>query len=372
MKLNVDQLHITESLTRLGGVETLVKQIISGSPGNHAAALLDHPQTGIAKGYGLRPGKHVGGYLIRRQAASLISHARHLVFHNFSGLMMLSGTIPHERKALFLHTNSEDVFELLPKRLPYLDTIIVGGQDLKAELHHRFPNILVPIVAIELPLDDRYFVETQARPSTPIVLGYSGRLEHEQKQVMRLVELCGELRALGVPFTLEIAGSGSAMETLKSQLPGENCKFLGVLDAAGLHAAYQRWSFLICTSDYETGPLVAMEAMAAGVIPILPDIPCQATALIADLDLERYPRGDMKAAATIVQKLSLAPDQSPLVAALRNQVSDRRLNTFIEKIDSILEQAALAPALGATPSKPFGYNELLPFALRRTDNFYLR
>lgn len=372
MKYNIDKLHITESLTRLGGVEVLVRQLLHGDPGSHAASLLDAAPTGIDKGAGLRPSKYAGAFLVRQNARARFVSARHLVFHNFAGLTMLSGAIPHERKSLFLHTNSPDVFALLPERLPYLDTILVSGCDLENELRAKFPDIRVPVTAIEYPLDDRYFSIQQRVLGNSLVLGYSGRLEFEQKQVLRLVELCRILASHSVPFTLEIAGSGNAMAELRRQLPVAHCRFLGALDASGLHAAYQRWDFLVCTSDYETGPLVALEAMAAGVIPILPDIPCQATALVADLEFPLYPRGDMESAAQIIRKLAADPSSRELVTRLKARVSDRRLDRFVTRIDALLAESAARPALGGTPPVPHGLAEFLPFSLRRSGNTYLR
>ena len=42
-------------------------------------------------------------------------------------------------------------------------------------------------------------------------------------------------------------------------------RFLGRLNERQMSEAYGGWDFLICTSEYETGPLVALEAMAAHV-----------------------------------------------------------------------------------------------------------
>ncbi len=372
MKIIVDKLHITESLTRLGGVETLVHQLLQGDESSYGAALLDPPETGIDKGIGLRAGRHAGANMIRHAASNRFAGASHLVFHNFAGLMMLSGVVPHRRKCLFLHTNSADVFSILPERLPYLDTILVSGKDLENELHERFPQINVPITAVEYPLDDRYFEAHQRMPSPSLVLGYSGRLEVEQKQVLRLVELCRTLTILGLHFRLEIAGGGNALGELQRYLPAAHCCFLGVLAPAELHAAYKRWDFLICTSDYETGPLVAMEAMASGVIPILPNIPCQATELIKDLDLTPYPRGDMAAASRLIQKLTGDRELERLRKNLIAQVANRRITSFVDKINRVLEESAMRPALSKTPAVPSGLAEYLPFALRRLRNTHLR
>lgn len=372
MKVSADILHLTESITRLGGVETLVRQLVSHDEGSHAAALLDGMPTGLEKGWGLRANRLAGAAMVRRAAGSRFSRADHLVFHNFAGMAMLSGSIPHDRRCLFLHTNSDDIFALLPKRLPYLDSILVCGNELEKELHERFPDMRVPVTAVETPLGDCFFEPHTRVKGDGVLVGYSGRLEIEQKQVMRLVDLCRHLTALGVDFHLEIAGSGSAEEDLRRQLPRDRCQFIGVLDAGKLSEAYTKWDFLICSSDYETGPLVAMEAMATGAIPMMPDIPCQASRLLEVTGIPPYVRGDMLDAATRIRDLSNSPHLDELRQNLRNQVSGRRVDRFVDRIKSTLAESANRTALGKPLPVPQGMSEFLPFALRRSGNEYLR
>ena len=367
----IETVHITESLTRLGGVETLVKQLISNGDNHYAASILDAPDTGLKKGFGLRVNKFSNAHSVRRQARKHFSNARNLVFHNFAGLTMLSGAIPHQKRALFLHTNSDDVFDLLPHKLPYIDLIIASGADLASEIIDRFPSIDVPVTPVEYPLDDCYF-NTEDNPSHKLTIGYAGRIEHEQKKVTRLVDFCNQLSSIGLDYTFEIAGYGNAMHELKEKLPVKHCRFLGSLDPHSLAHAYKSWDFMICTSDYETGPLVAMEAMASGVLPILPDIPCQATKIFKNIGFPVYAAGNMQDAASLISKLLDFKTRSSWKFLLRKSVIDRRVSVFVQTIDKILEQQPYGQILSSCPAIPKSGSEWLPFKFRNASQNFLR
>ena len=196
------------------------------------------------------------------------------------------------------------------------------------------------------------------------MLGFSGRLEAEQKQVGRLVELCDRLEAQGMNYRLEIAGSGSEESCLRQRLAGKPVKFLGRLDETQMAAAYRNWDFLICTSDYETGPLTALEAMAAGVPPIMPDIPCQATALLRQHGFPMYPRGDMAAAAKLIQHLAAQENRAGSRNAIRQLVAGRTPETFTASLTAELERILQAPSRAARMETPAGLVEWLPFNIR--------
>ena len=156
------------------------------------------------------------------------------------------------------------------------------------------------------------------RPPERLTLLYVGRLEAEQKRVQDLPALAAELTRRGVAFRLLIAGDGSQEQSLRQALHGaENVEFLGVLDEAKLcKIVLPRADALLVLSDWETGPIVAWEAMAAGV-PVVCSRYIGSGAERALVDGENclmFPVGDMRAAAAAIGRL---PD--PGVAARLSQ-----------------------------------------------------
>jgi glycosyltransferase involved in cell wall biosynthesis len=109
-------------------------------------------------------------------------------------------------------------------------------------------------------------VEEQA--GDEVALLFAGRFDEAEKRIMDLPPILAELDRLGVRFRIRLAGSGPDEHRLRAALAdfGNRVEFLGVLDPAAMAADfYRRGSVMLVTSPMETGPMVAWEAMAAGV-----------------------------------------------------------------------------------------------------------
>ena len=357
------RLHISASLDRLGGLETLVKLMVRHDPDGGAISLLDTGGTENPQVIRLRAGRWMNAAAARRRLLQKRVTADTLIFHNFAGMAMLGGSVPHRRSVLYLHTNSADVFALLPRRSQFFDAIFASGSDLARELQ-QLPACTVPVTPLEYPLSESFFNTTAQKKAAGLVVGYSGRLDTEQKRVGRLVELAEHLDGLGINYRLEIAGSGPEEAGLRQKLAGRNVRFLGRLDERQMAAAYGGWDFLVCTSDYETGPLVALEAIAAGVPPIMPDIPCQATELLRENKFPQYPKGDMAAAAALIRDLTKPGSGAEQRGKIRALVADRKPEAFITKLLAELEKIELAPGRSGRLPPPRGLPEWLPFGMR--------
>jgi glycosyltransferase involved in cell wall biosynthesis len=101
-------------------------------------------------------------------------------------------------------------------------------------------------------------------------IAFAGRLEQDQKRVLDLVEIGVALKSSGVNFKVNIAGSGPDERVLREELKIKGLTnffhFLGNIEPTAMGALlYQESNALLLTSSWETGPIVAWEAMAAGV-----------------------------------------------------------------------------------------------------------
>ncbi|MEI9863120.1 MAG: hypothetical protein WDN00_00885 [Limisphaerales bacterium] len=124
------RLHLTESLNRLGGVETLVKLMVRHDPASAVISLLDYGEPNDGQLFRLRSNFLTSAVAGRRRVRHPALSADVLIFHNYSGMMLLSSNIAHQRAVLYLHTNSDDVFEILPA------TIGIPGRH-----HHERPQL---------------------------------------------------------------------------------------------------------------------------------------------------------------------------------------------------------------------------------------
>jgi len=163
----------------------------------------------------------------------------------------------------------------------------------------------------------------------PLRLAYIGRLEEPQKRVSRLVALFDALTARGVPFTARIAGDGPARDDLVRALQGSvahrSIEILGALDRHRLDAVLAQSDVFVLTSAYEGLPLALLEAMAAGVCPVVMDI----ASGIGDV-IEHgtsgfiVPQGDVDAMAEEIARLGACRDELARAGqAARTRVSGR-------------------------------------------------
>jgi len=174
------------------------------------------------------------------------------------------------RAVLTMHGIQQDLVADAARCARMLDAVVCANR-LAAELVTRtgsFPErvFYAPCgVAASEQLPDR-------EPRGEILrLLYAGRLEHEQKRVLDVVPILSALDARGARWRLTIAGSGPAEAELRDHLAAAGLRgrvdFLGsVAHADLLDEVLPQADVLLITSLWETGPIVAWEAMAAGVV----------------------------------------------------------------------------------------------------------
>jgi glycosyltransferase involved in cell wall biosynthesis len=116
------------------------------------------------------------------------------------------------------------------------------------------------------------FAATANQSRTRIRVGFIGRLEKSQKRVDELVAIIREMDRQNISYELLIAGAGPEenwlREELKAKIQEGAVQFLGVLSGKDLEELYGTIHTLLITSKWETGPIVAWEAMARGVLVV--------------------------------------------------------------------------------------------------------
>jgi glycosyltransferase involved in cell wall biosynthesis len=234
-----------------------------------------------------------------------------------------------------------------------LDAFVVTNK-LTMELASRFASIA--------PSRVFYAPYGAARPKTPrrngrpaeiLTLLYIGRLEAEQKRVHDLPALATELARQGVACRLLIAGAGSDEQALRRNLRDvADAEFLGVVDQVRLsETILPHVDGLLVLSDWETGPIVAWEAMAAG-IPVVCSQYVGSGAERALVDGENclmFPIGDVRAAAAAIGRLR-DPEVTAKLSQAGRALVERRYSREIsiacwdEAFTSILALPQLAPS----------------------------
>jgi glycosyltransferase involved in cell wall biosynthesis len=145
------------------------------------------------------------------------------------------------------------------------------------------------------------------RAGEPLRLLYAGRFEESQKRVSRLTELFRALAANGIPFTASLAGDGPnrlAVEAQLAALPPEvasRITCLGAVPHDAMPELLRSHDVLLLVSAFEGTPLALLEAMAAGLCPVLMDLPGGLPELLDDGgNACLVPQGDVEAMANAI------------------------------------------------------------------------
>ena len=114
-------------------------------------------------------------------------------------------------------------------------------------------------------------------PDTTLHLIHAGRLSHG-KGTFRMVELCAALRARGMPVEGRIVGRAdpATMAALVCAIAdaglGDTLTLIDWLDETALIAALADADILVHLSELDSYPLIVLEALAAGTVPVVADM----------------------------------------------------------------------------------------------------
>jgi glycosyltransferase involved in cell wall biosynthesis len=111
---------------------------------------------------------------------------------------------------------------------------------------------------------------TAEADTEPLRIAWVGRLDRAQKRVQDLAPILKALDAEGIPFQLTIAGDGPdrplVEASLAARITAGQVIVTGAIPRSQLaQRVYRTHQVLLITSAWETGPIVAWEAMAAGL-----------------------------------------------------------------------------------------------------------
>lgn len=151
--------------------------------------------------------------------------------------------------------------------------LLFDGQDAEIDLPAH-----VPRSTIRTFLPPESFLPPGATPGEPALrLIHAGRLS-EGKGSLAIVDLCAALDRAEVPFTARIIGRGdeTLMQELYTRIEANGLKphiaLSDWLDGPALIAALGEADILVHLSRLDSFPLIVLEAMAAGTLPIAIDM----------------------------------------------------------------------------------------------------
>lgn len=214
-----------------------------------------------------------------------VVHASHLV-----GRKRPIGRLRESRRAVFENLDAFDAVVLLTRRQRDDVVALLGAHD-----------------GLEVVPNGRDLPAAPPLAGRPAGAGIMLASLTRRKRVAHAMSAVRTARAAGLDVELDVWGEGEDRAAL-AELAGDGIRLRGYAPDAAAHL--ERSSFLLSTSTSEGFPLVLIEALAAGCVPIAYDVPYGAADIIRDGENGfLVPPGDQEALAAAVARFVGAPEE---------------------------------------------------------------
>lgn len=169
-----------------------------------------------------------------------------------------------------IHAIEEDYLSDLHAQISVIDSVIATNR-LTCELAHckaLMPKERIFYAPYGVPIDTGQTF--QVRPDELLRFAWVGRFDQSQKRIQDICAILEQLDLYSIRYKLSLAGDGPERQRVEDSLRPwmltGKAEVLGRLDKKRLQAdVFTTHHALLITSSWETGPIVAWEAMAAGM-----------------------------------------------------------------------------------------------------------
>jgi glycosyltransferase involved in cell wall biosynthesis len=168
------------------------------------------------------------------------------------------------------------VYEMMRHYAPSMDFLAVVSQAMRerSSAMPEFRDVPVKLLPYGVPMPELGKVSREFK--SPLRILYLGRLDREQKRVHLFPQILRDLKASGIAFHWTIVGDGPERESLQQEMrgspPPQTVSFFGKADYSQVPGILAQNDIFLLASDYEGLPLSLLEAMGAGLVPVVTDV----------------------------------------------------------------------------------------------------
>jgi glycosyltransferase involved in cell wall biosynthesis len=257
----------------------------------------------------------------RRLARAIGDGPGVLVCNDFAEMLLLSILDPRRTIVQILHGDYDYYYDLAVTHEPLVHAFVAYSRTVYETLCDRLPHRRDSIfwLSYGVPIPARV---RSAAPG-PVRLLFVGRLD-ESKGVFDLPGIERALRGLGVAASWTVVGNGPAGPALRARWTDESVRWVPNATVPEVAAICADHDVFVLPSHAEGLSVATMEAMSAGVVPVVSDLRSMAEIVESDRTGYRVPLGDPAAFADVIARL--ARDRVRLEAmsrAARQVVVDR-------------------------------------------------
>jgi len=210
--------------------------------------------------------------VVRRLQRAIGTGTGVLVCNDFVEMLLLSLVESRRTVVQILHGDYDYYYALAASHEPLVHAFVAYSRavydNLLKRLPHRADTIFHLPYGIAIP-------NTVRRPAAgPLRLIFAGRLD-ESKGVGDLPEIDRLLREAGVPVRWTVVGSGPAGPPLRAAWgAAPHVRWISAATSAEVVALCAEHDVFVLPSHAEGLSVATVEAMSAGLVPVVSDLPC--------------------------------------------------------------------------------------------------
>lgn len=178
-------------------------------------------------------------------------------------------------RVAIVHSDDENVYRQVEGYLSWIDLIVGVSARNQQVMAGRMKGRNIPVVQIACGVPMSNWIRPPQRVGRPLRVLYLGRVVEEQKRAGILFQVMRQTLNAGLDVEWTIAGDGPDLEKLRNLFSADiaRVKVLGSIDYAEVpELLFAQDVYFLC-SDYEGLPLSMLEAMGAGIVPVVSDLP---------------------------------------------------------------------------------------------------
>jgi glycosyltransferase involved in cell wall biosynthesis len=221
-----------------------------------------------------------------------------------------------------IQSDDEAVYELVEQYLPWLDAVVGVSSEICRKMQSRLGGRRIPVVqqpyGVPMPA-----VIPQRDAGERMRILYIGRVSEDQKRVSVMARVIKRTLERSTDLEWTIAGDGPEFGFLKTELAGlDRIRFLGAVPYRDVPAVLELHDVYFLCSEFEGLPLSLLEAMGAGLVPVVSDLPSGISEVVNDSNGIRVDIHDEEGYCNSL--ISLAVDPSRRAALAARAVSEVR------------------------------------------------
>jgi glycosyltransferase involved in cell wall biosynthesis len=229
-------------------------------------------------------------YSVLRRLAAILPRRSGAIVSN-SGMELAMFSLHEPQQTVYQVVHDDYNLRLAQTYEPVVDVFIAHSRYFFDQLRSAFPHRTEQI--FHLPYGIRLAPRARAATPGPLRLVFLGRVT-EQKGALDLPEIDVRLRTAGVEAYWMIIGDGSDRDTLMERLPpSTRVRYASPATNEEVLALCAEGDMLIFPTRFEGFPVALLEAMSAGLVPLVSDLPSGVPEVVTDATGFRVPIGDI-------------------------------------------------------------------------------